>query len=118
MAAAQQEAMKGAGLLEVVEAKGVIDGLDALSDGARRALMEELPEGDRTESGLREVVRSPQLQQAVGQLDHVMQSGQGRELLMSMGIPPPEGFDNMGPAAVRAFLQGIQDKADRDAMKD
>ena len=31
------------------------------------------------------MLRSPQLAQAVGQLDHVLQSGQGRELLLSFG---------------------------------
>uniref|UniRef100_A0A6U4TG55 DEUBAD domain-containing protein n=1 Tax=Hemiselmis andersenii TaxID=464988 RepID=A0A6U4TG55_HEMAN len=118
MAAAQQEAMKGAGLLDVADAKGIIEGLDSLPESTRQALMTELPEGDRTEGGLKEVIRSPQFQQAVGQLDHVLQSGQGRELLMSMGITPPQGFDNMGPAAVRAFLQGLQKKADEDSMKD
>lgn len=34
-----------------------------------------------------------------------------------MGIPPLEGFENMGPSAVRAFIRGIQ-KMEDDRMKD
>ncbi|KAJ1475109.1 hypothetical protein T484DRAFT_1910252 [Baffinella frigidus] len=60
------------------------------------ALLEHLPQGDQSVQGLREVLRSPQLAQAVGQLDHVLQSGQGRELTPSFGL----GFSmgSQGPA--------------------
>ena len=116
MAQAQADAMKGASLADVADGAGMVAAIDKLPEAVRKELMSELPEGDRTEAGLKEVLRSAQLKQAFKQLDHVLQSGQGRDLLMSMGIPPPEGFENMGPAAVRAFLRGIQKLQDEGAM--
>lgn len=118
MAQAQADAMKGASLTDVADGAGMVAAIDSIPEGVREELMSELPEGDRTEAGLKEVLRSPQLKQAFQQLDHVLQSGQGRELLMSMGIPPPDGFENMGPAAVRAFLGGIQKMQDEGEIKD
>ena len=116
MAQAQADAMKGASLADVADGAGMVAAIDKLPEAVRKELMSELPEGDRTEAGLKEVLRSAQLKQAFKQLDHVLQSGQGRDLLMSMGIPPAEGFENMGPAAVRAFLRGIQKLQDEGAM--
>ncbi len=49
--------------------------------------------------------------QAVGQLDHVLQSGQGRELLLSFGLQPAQGFDMYGPGAVKNLLDQLQKKA-------
>ena len=40
-----------------------------------------------------------------------MQSGQGRELLLSFGLEPAQGFDMYGPAAVKHLLDQIQKKA-------
>jgi hypothetical protein len=55
LAQAQAEAMKGASLLDVMDSKGVLEALADLPDSGRARLLEELPPGDRTPEGLREV---------------------------------------------------------------
>jgi len=103
---------EGPSLPDVLEPRALSEALASLSPEATAGLLEHLPEGDRSQSGLREIVRSPQLAQAVGQLDHVLQSGQGRQVVQSFGLPPEAaggpGFDAVGPGTVKAFLSAIQ----------
>eukprot|EP00802_Teleaulax_amphioxeia_P020609 Tamp_20902.p1 GENE.Tamp_20902~~Tamp_20902.p1 ORF type:complete len:340 (+),score=103.74 Tamp_20902:2-1021(+) len=112
MAAAQAN-REGPSLSDVLEGRQVQQALSHIPE-LQQELLEQLPEGDRSVAALNEVLRSPQLSQAVGQLDHVLQSGQGRELLLSFGLQPAQGFDMYGPPAVGNMLDQIQKKEDKD----
>ena len=113
MAAAQAN-REGPSLSDVLDGRHAQSALAELPE-LQQALLEHLPEGDQSVDALNEVLRSPQMAQAVGQLDHVLQSGQGRELLLSFGLQPAQGFDMYGPAAVKNMLDQLQKKAREDS---
>jgi len=55
-----------------------------------------------------QLLRSPQFQQALGQLNTALQSGQLNEFLTALGLPASVGGQSGG---VSAFLQALQEQS-------
>jgi len=74
-------------------------------------LLPLLPEGSRSREELQELLRSPQFQQAVSQLNSALHSGQLGQLMPMLGLPSAVGGPQGG---VGALLQAIQEQARRN----
>lgn len=74
----------------------------------RERLLPYLPEGRRNPEELRQILRSPQLQQSLQVLNSALQSGQLGELLSQFGLP-----SSSTPSSVEGFLQALQEYANQ-----
>lgn len=73
------------------------------------ALVEYLPEGQRSPEALRSQLRSPQLQQTMHRLTQILNSSQFGQLMASLSLPvgPNTGL------GVDAFIAAIQAQAEK-----
>jgi hypothetical protein len=69
------------------------------------ALVQYLPEGQRSPDALRAQLRSPQLQQTMSRLTEILNSAQFGQLMASLSLPATGGL------GVDAFLKAIQEQA-------
>jgi len=102
--ARQEQASAGAGVEDVLDPQRVQPILDvdsALVD----ALVQYLPEGQRSPEALRAQLRSPQLQQTMSRLTEILNSAQFGQLMASLSLPATGGL------GVDAFIQAIQEQA-------
>mmetsp|Transcript_24507 Transcript_24507/g.58361 ORF Transcript_24507/g.58361 Transcript_24507/m.58361 type:complete len:346 (+) Transcript_24507:38-1075(+) len=97
----------GPSLDEVMDPRAVLAALEQ-SPQLQASLLETLPEGDRSPQGLREALMSPQLAQAVHQVDRLLQSGQAAPIFLSLQLPLPPTNSSYGPAAVRSLITGLE----------
>lgn len=108
---ARQDAEASAGVEDVLDASRVQPILDvdsALVD----ALVEYLPEGQRSPDALRAQLRSPQMQQTMTRLTSILNSAQFGQLMASLSLPATSGL------GVDAFLKAIQEQAKKQQDKD
>ena len=101
---ARQEAEAGAGVEDVLDASRVQPLLD-VDAGLVDALVEFLPEGQRSPESLRAQLRSPQMQQTMSRLTSILNSAQFGQLMASLSLPATGGL------GVDAFLKAIQEQA-------
>jgi len=73
--------------------------LPLLSPDIVQRLLPDLPEGRQTEQELHEILRSPQLQQAVQTLSYAIESGQSQDIVRTVGLEGKENlFQNPQPS--------------------
>lgn len=102
----------GTGVEDVLDASRVQPLLDvdaALVD----ALVEYLPEGQRSPDALRAQLRSPQMQQTMSRLTSILNSAQFGQLMASLSLPVTAA----GGLGVDAFLKAIQEQAKKQQDK-
>ena len=75
------------------------------------ALVEFLPEGQRSPADLRAQLRSPQLQQTMSRLTSILNSAQFGQLMASLSLPATGGL------GVDAFIRAIQEQAQRQQQQ-
>jgi len=109
--ARQEAAAAGAGVEDVLDPSRVQPLLD-VDSGLVDALVEFLPEGQRSPEALRAQLRSPQLQQTMQRLTEILNSAQFGQLMASLSLPPEGGL------GVDAFLKAIQEQAAKQQQKD
>lgn len=74
------------------------------------AVVPHLPEGQRTYEALLDQLRSPQLQETLARITHVLNQGQGSSLLVQLGLSPGSSI------GVEGLLESLQKYAE-DASK-
>jgi hypothetical protein len=109
MAEQYQTQSQGMELSGILEADRV---MPALSESDIAALLEHLPEGQRTPHGLQTSLRSPQLRQTLQRLSGILNSEQYAALMASLGLPT-------GAPGVSAFVDAVEDQVrEEEAKKD
>jgi hypothetical protein len=83
---ARQESRSAAGVEDVLDADRVQPILD-VDSALVNALVEYLPEGQRSPESLRAQLRSPQMQQTMTRLTQIINSSQFGQLLASLSLP-------------------------------
>jgi hypothetical protein len=82
---------------------------DAMSEEEKKEIIEHLPEGQKTEEGLRENLLSPQLTQAMQSLTQaIQQSGENVQMIMAMCDLDSSTFDDTKDgmeALIKAFVK-------------
>eukprot|EP01087_Luapelamoeba_hula_P013755 TRINITY_DN395_c0_g3_i1.p1 TRINITY_DN395_c0_g3~~TRINITY_DN395_c0_g3_i1.p1 ORF type:complete len:394 (-),score=133.63 TRINITY_DN395_c0_g3_i1:69-1250(-) len=102
----QQRAPDTANLAHIMTPEAL---MPLLSDPAiRDQLLSFMPEGNRSPEELQQVMRSPQFQQALGQFNTALQSGQLGQLMPMFGLPSNIGGPQGG---VSALLRALQENA-------
>jgi len=108
--ARQEAAAQGHTVNDVLEPDRVQPILDvdrALVD----ALVQYLPEGQRSPEALRQQLRSPQMQQTMSRLTEILNSAEFGQLMTSLSLPSTGGL------GVDAFIQAIQQQATRQQQE-
>ena len=108
---AESASAAGAGVEDVLDASRVQPLLD-VDQGLVDALVEYLPEGQRSPEALRAQLRSPQMQQTMSRLTSILNSAQFGQLMASLSLPATGGL------GVDAFLKAIQEQAKKQQEKD
>lgn len=101
-------------LQEILSSEAVI-ATGILNDpAARAALIEQLPEGQRTEAFLEESIRSPQFRQSMSQFSGALESDNINNIMANFNIDPAPGMEHLIRGdGVGAFVASLQ--ADVDA---
>ena len=71
----------------------------------RQELIDQLPEGQRTEADLQDNIRSPQFQQSLDSLSNALQSDGGSSLLANIGVEPSAGTSELVSFALSLFIK-------------
>lgn len=102
---------------DAVEESGIMDDPAAVA-----RLMECLPEEQRTDEGLRENLRSPQVQQALQTLTAALAGGDGtseyHSIVANFQMDPADGAASLASGnPIQAFLDCLLKKVDKDKKK-
>eukprot|EP01035_Chromulina_nebulosa_P020221 gene20221-26251_t len=82
----------------------------------RAQIIEQLPEGQRSEEFLEDNIRSPQFQQSLESLSSALQSDGGNAVMANIGVDPSPGTnDLLRGDAISAFLTSVQASADAES---
>ena len=97
------------GLNSVLRSEALLKLIQESDEESKRALIEQLPEGQQSEEGLRENILSPQLRQAMQTLTQAIQSDQISLILQSLGLSTEvlndatDGMDALIKALVKKY---------------
>mmetsp|Transcript_10419 Transcript_10419/g.10045 ORF Transcript_10419/g.10045 Transcript_10419/m.10045 type:complete len:375 (+) Transcript_10419:28-1152(+) len=106
-------------LQEILSSEAVI-ATGILNDpAARAALIEQLPEGQRTEAFLEESIRSPQFRQSMSQFSGALESDNINNIMANFNIDPSPGMENLIRGdGVGAFVASLQADVEATATTD
>ena len=80
-------------------------------ESLRNSLLQHLPQGQQDVASLVEILRSPQLRQAISSLTQALEGGQG-SILLNLGLRQ-DGQANQGEGAVGALIAALIAEAER-----
>ena len=116
MGAMGGESGGGAVPLTEILTSDLVLGLVAAHPEMREALLPLLPDGQRSEADLRDLIRSPQLQQSMRSLTGALQTENLNAVMANTGLDPAHGAAALQEGdGVLAFLMALQARADAEA---
>ena len=81
-------------------------------ESLRNSLLQHLPQGQQDVASLVEILRSPQLRQAISSLTQALEGGQG-SILLNLGLRQDGQQANQGEGAVGALIAALIAEAER-----